>query len=218
MSIVEAIEVLRTLTNDFSVSLVSQYDRKGALSDKQAYWALSLAEEASTPKPPSPVKVDLMAIVAFFSNALETLAKPKLTFKYNGVSFRLTVSNNGQSIFVAEPVWQGLYYGKISIATGEFTAGRDCNQNVVDFLTDFAVDPITKSADYGKLTGNCCFCNKKLERKESIAYGYGPSCAERWGMPHHYKSKGSRVTAPKLDMSVIPDRRVKDFIGIPTMP
>lgn len=194
-SVREAIEVLRKCLsgNTFAVSLVSQYDRKG-ISPKQEFWVLKLANDLVHPVV---VAISLMPIVDLFKAALSNLKRPKLTFVWKGTSFRLSVSKCGNWIYVSEPVYQGWYYGKISMADGAFTKGRDANQVVVDFLTDFATDPVAKSAEYGKLTGNCCFCAKHLDRAESLEVGYGPICAKKWNLPHTYrnspKGKGEAI-------------------------
>ena len=36
---------------------------------------------------------------------------------------------------------------------------------------------------YAFESGNCCFCNRTLTTPESCAVGYGPSCAEKHGLP-----------------------------------
>lgn len=37
---------------------------------------------------------------------------------------------------------------------------------------------------YGARTSNCSFCNRKLTHPVSVALGYGPICAENYGLPH----------------------------------
>lgn len=49
-----------------------------------------------------------------------------------------------------------------------------------------AVDMMTpeQAAEFGKLYGVCCSCGLPLTREESIAHGYGPTCAENHGWPY----------------------------------
>jgi hypothetical protein len=36
---------------------------------------------------------------------------------------------------------------------------------------------------YGRRMGECCFCGLTLTDGRSIAVGYGPICAGKWGLP-----------------------------------
>lgn len=50
-------------------------------------------------------------------------------------------------------------------------------------LRKFAADPAGYAASYGKQSSNCCFCGTTITSNDSLAVGYGPICAERWGLP-----------------------------------
>lgn len=50
-------------------------------------------------------------------------------------------------------------------------------------LSQLAADPAATAAAYGKLTGQCCFCNKKLDDERSVAVGYGKTCAGNYNLP-----------------------------------
>lgn len=185
MTFEQAVMKVSSMTNnEFAMSLWRQYSRYGRLSPKQEAWVFKLAN------PPAPtvvqVSVGLMPIVELFKKALETLAKPKLTFRWADKDFRLSISRDGSAIHIADPVYGGAYYGKILMASGELIAGRNMCDPVVDFLTDFAADPVGKAAAYGHKTGYCCFCHKGLDNPASTEVGYGPVCAKRWGLPHKY--------------------------------
>lgn len=36
----------------------------------------------------------------------------------------------------------------------------------------------------GRETGSCCFCSRQLTHGDSLTVGYGPICADRYGLPH----------------------------------
>jgi hypothetical protein len=65
------------------------------------------------------------------------------------------------------------------------------HHNVQDFaataigaaLQAFAVDPAGVAGAYGKLTGACCFCSRRLDDARSVEVGYGPTCADHYGLP-----------------------------------
>lgn len=46
-------------------------------------------------------------------------------------------------------------------------------------LTAIASDPVARSAEYGRITGTCGVCGRKLENPVSLARGIGPICEQR---------------------------------------
>lgn len=48
----------------------------------------------------------------------------------------------------------------------------------------FQIDPVKFARGYGKAFGNCMFCRKALSDPQSVAVGYGPTCAATYGLPH----------------------------------
>jgi hypothetical protein len=65
-------------------------------------------------------------------------------------------------------------------------------------LTKLAKDPVGFAGSYGAATGRCCFCNKPLKTEESTAVGYGPVCADRFGLPW-----GKGAAAPLLEVTSV---------------
>jgi hypothetical protein len=55
-----------------------------------------------------------------------------------------------------------------------------------------ATNPAAAGKAYGQRVGNCSFCSLPLEDGRSVHVGYGPVCAEKWGLPW-----GERDEAPK---------------------
>lgn len=53
---------------------------------------------------------------------------------------------------------------------------------LIALLDSFAADPAAISAEMGRNTGSCCFCNRVLTCAESRSVGYGPICAGRYGL------------------------------------
>lgn len=63
--------------------------------------------------------------------------------------------------------------------------GRDAAPDWIgDVLEEFAADPETMAREEGQATGACCFCNTKLTEEGSVRVGYGPVCAQNFGLPH----------------------------------
>ncbi len=74
------------------------------------------------------------------------------------------------------------YLGKI-MPNGEFFQSHRCGADELQALKMFAEDPVGVSKASGRLTSNCCFCRKKLSTPESVAVGYGRTCARNFGLP-----------------------------------
>jgi len=75
-----------------------------------------------------------------------------------------------------------IYYGRID-QQGVFHESRDTTPEVRDLLERFSKDPAGVAAACGKLIGSCCFCGRPLEDQRSTEVGYGPVCAENYGLP-----------------------------------
>ena len=48
-------------------------------------------------------------------------------------------------------------------------------------LAAILADPFEAMAEYGRITGRCGACGRKLEDADSVARGMGPVCAAKWG-------------------------------------
>lgn len=44
-------------------------------------------------------------------------------------------------------------------------------------------DPAEVAQIQGQLTSACCFCGRRLDTAESVGVGYGPICADKFGLP-----------------------------------
>lgn len=82
------------------------------------------------------------------------------------------------------------WYGRVS-EQGVWTKSGKLHpeeaQQVETMLTQLASKPATTAAEYGRLTGRCCFCNLPLKDELSTAAGYGPKCAENYGLAEQRK-------------------------------
>lgn len=78
--------------------------------------------------------------------------------------------------------------GNIPMPTGNFDLedGPNGERNSVSARTiilAFLCDPVNVSAQMGRLIGRCCYCNRHLEDERSTIKGYGPICANNYGLP-----------------------------------
>ncbi len=77
---------------------------------------------------------------------------------------------------------QNKYFGRVD-QTGTYHPTQISTEEVRTLLGQLGAEPAKTAAGYGKLTGNCCFCLRRLDDTRSVAVGYGPVCAEKFGLP-----------------------------------
>jgi len=138
------------------------------------------------------------------------LKYPKIRLQATGLNGRVSpvvISRNGSksrnpghlSVTNGERYgsFNNIYFGRID-PDGQFfqaSNGQGNQFSVIDLLTRLAADPVAVAVEYGKLTGNCSFCETQLTDPQSVALGYGPVCAKHWHLPHSY-------SGPKADKAV----------------
>lgn len=180
---------------DFAMSLVSSVRRRVAqgagASDKQRHWLEVLASRtAGAEKPAGRVKSaigDLSGVNALFDRAKAHLKAPAIVIGMGGREIRLSVAGAGARVPGSINVTaQGgdEWFGRI-LQDGQFEASPrlPTPPALVSGLQRFAADPAGVAAEHGRLTGKCCFCNRGLRDERSTAVGYGPNCADRFGLP-----------------------------------
>lgn len=172
---------------DFARSLLSQWNARGYLSDKQAYWANRIADEAIAPKViPTTNAADELTyakIQAIFTAASQYLQRPRIRLPVDGRTIDLKrasdTSRNPGSVYVT----QGTdYIGAITPA-GDWKPGRGhITPAIRAAIEALASDPKSALAAAGKATGACCLCARTLSDPASIAAGIGPICSKRWSL------------------------------------
>lgn len=130
----------------------------------------------------------LATIFAMFTTAsTKGLKKPAIRLQNDvGQHLHLSLagaaSKNAGFVYVKNASgFDSAYYGKIS-PEGKFLQVSSCPVTVEPLLLAFAADPQGIATKYGKLTGCCSFCGRKLTDKRSTEMGYGPVCADKFGL------------------------------------
>lgn len=129
----------------------------------------------------------LHSIFAMFDKAKETLKYPVVRLaNENGQRLNLSLagiaSKNAGFVYVkSDAKRDSTYFGKIS-PQGRFFGIQGCPAEIETLLQAFADDPEGIAKKYGKLTGCCSFCGRKLTDDRSTEQGYGPVCAEKFGL------------------------------------
>lgn len=196
----------------FAQNLCDFYRKKGYLSSKQLYWATKfwmeisgggekkgiekLAVKHKTPAIPPRISVDGKILTAYFNNAARKLETPKIRYKILPKPIRgceqLVFYRTGErshspwSIGVTD----GLVYPNNHILAMIYQDGRTIfypytfdKQELQLLIKRVAEDPLHMFSENGKLTNMCCYCGRTLTHKSSVFYGYGPVCADNFGLP-----------------------------------
>lgn len=150
------------------------------------FWeALQASREASRPA----AEGGLSGLLGLFSKAATRLKFPKITFadlpEVGTLKLQRAASGRnagGINITDGRPFGENRFYGALT-AAGEFRPGRDLTPAIREFLAALAADPARVAGEYGRGSGNCCFCHKGLTDDRSVTVGYGPVCAGHYGLP-----------------------------------
>lgn len=191
----EALEALRQIagSNNFAFSLIDQhYNRRRALSPVQMVWVHKLAVDA-TSRAAAPALSDVVAenfapVYRIMEHAAARLRFPKINFALASGPMRIAMAGPNSRYAGKVLVTDGgkypnnQFYGSIA-SDGAFAPSRNCPAWVIDALRELAANPAGFSAEYGRRTGNCCFCMKQLTDARSVSVGYGPICAGHYNLP-----------------------------------
>lgn len=148
----------------------------------------------SQPRAAAPV-----VAVAVAEGAVARVRRLFSTAKSNGLKFpkiRLQ-TESGEKLVIGEagpnsryrgalmltdgaPFGSNKWYGRIEEAnllpSGQMTPA------IQALLTALGDNPERVAEAYGRLTGSCCFCGRELTDGRSVAMGYGPVCADKFGL------------------------------------
>ncbi len=147
----------------------------------------------------------LRPLINLFDHAIETLKYPSLTLQTiqdvplflcrTGNKSKIGIGNIAiksskqyeNSIFYGyitrEGAWsKATWYPDMLISAETF---NDLTRiQIPEILREFAANPANYAAMHGQKFNHCCFCAIELTHPDSVAVGYGPVCAEKWGLPH----------------------------------
>ncbi len=135
----------------------------------------------------------LTGLIALIDTAKAAgLKAPKIALQLpNGMPVALNVAGPSAkapgtiNITDGGPFGSNVWYGRVD-RTGRFTPSRmvtEANRpSILALLSAMAVDPAKTATLYGRLTGKCCFCSRKLTDERSTEVGYGSTCASNYGL------------------------------------
>jgi hypothetical protein len=129
----------------------------------------------------------LMRLIEMFDTASKAIKYPKIK----------NLSVDGRVLTLYRTGERSKYPGSISVNTadgqwlgnitrqGKFWASREAQPWVAEVLQKLADNPENIAAVHGKKTERCCFCSRLLTDDRtgySVDVGYGPVCAQRYGL------------------------------------
>ena len=148
---------------------------------------LKTATRRPVASPAASPRLDFSSMITLFQQAGEHLKFPKVRLQLEDgtavvMSVASTRSRNAGCIYVKGEGGYGVapYYGRINL-DGSF--GLNGPTGLIPLLQRFSADPAGVAAEYGRLTGNCCFCGRELTDERSTSVGYGPVCAVHYHLP-----------------------------------
>jgi hypothetical protein len=176
---------------------------------------------------PAPLDIpsnEMSEIQKLFTTASQHLKKPSIKINTGsgvGLSLKPSIKNNG-NIFVASDKgtgWSSKFFGTI-FTDGTFKPKLGVSPSVIDMvkatLLTFAADPAGVAAEYGKLHGKCCFCNKGLSDEKSTSVGYGPICAGHFGLPWGDNTSPGASALKKLAQKFVKTGVEPEMSSVPT--
>jgi hypothetical protein len=184
---------------------------RAKLTPDMMTWVHALVLEAEAEKPEAPKGAGgFEGIIALMDKAHDAGLKwPKLTALLHNDTLPVKLARAGDrskkpgTINVTDGgrYPDNIWYGRIE-RDGTYVPGRGANERdadkVIEFLGELAADPSAAAGIRGRMMGACCFCSKELTDGRSVAVGYGPVCAEHFGLEWGEK----RVTVKEIAESL----------------
>lgn len=184
----------------FANSLLGQHKKSGGkLSPAQWAWVKKLVDGASnrTPKPELSTEAvgDFSGVIALFATAKNSKLKyPKITMHdENGNTIQLSMAGakakKPGSINVTDggKFGSNIWYGRV-LADGTWEQSSKATREVGNLLKELSANPAAFAFKHGEKHGHCCFCNKKLTQENSMLAGFGPVCADNWGLKNEWNN------------------------------
>lgn len=176
-----------SMSFEFANSLRDWHHRKGGLTDGQVSAVRKcIAGEAdraekrkATAESRSVALGDnALAIKVSLDKAASTgLGRPTIRTEKLMFSRAGDASRNPGCVYVTDK--GETYLGKID-PTGKFTPSRDCTDEYRDVVFTVAADPLAAAVSFGRMSGTCSCCGRRLDNKESVELGIGPICRSKF--------------------------------------
>ena len=174
--------------NSFALSLASQLEERGSLSEKQVQAAqrmLAKLEANKKKRDDAATAVDLSSIRDMFATAYSKgHTRPKYRAEGLVISRAPDSGRNAGSLYVKldddDEFAECEYQGKLT-PDNMFRPVGSVDARTLEALNAIAANPAEAAVRYGRRTGQCSICARQLTNSESIDRGIGPICADKFG-------------------------------------
>ena len=152
--------------------------------------------------------LNVSGVFALFETAISNSLKyPKIRLQNVVLSRAGDKSKYTGQIQITDgrPYGANTYFGRID-KDGIFHVST-ADSSVSALLARLSDNPANVASEYGRLTGQCCFCGLALKDARSTAVGYGPICADKFGLAWgtgklpkntvHTVSQANEVSSPE---------------------
>jgi hypothetical protein len=139
-----------------------------------------------------------MNIIELFDKAKQNLKYPKYTYLVNNRKIQFSLAGPNASRPGTLNITDGGAYGS-NIFYGRVARLKDAekvtpiiewngryggfSREITELIERLVNNPVEEGKLFGQKYAYCCFCAKEITTKESLAAGYGPVCAAKWGLP-----------------------------------
>lgn len=201
-------------TQSFILSMLDYFGRKGYVSQGQAPYVAKYAAECRLAEANKQAGssdrteeiFDGSQIRSAFNRAARISKFPRvklpsadipggqITFHIAGQRSRTPgwiVCSNGRKL----PEY--FVYATVDLA-GEGQINRNIPSGIKTLIRQFAAKPGEVAGRKGRESGSCCFCGLGLTHPNSLHHGYGPICAEKFGLPWEGPSKEAAAAEVEL--------------------
>lgn len=175
-------------------------------SPKQWHWIGVMADRIDQPRAPLETAEvgDMRGILKMFDHyAAHHVKLPKIRLATDAGTIRLYPAGQGSAyqgcIQVKEEDGERRWIGRID-RDGKFTISpKFPNTTAIrDKLRELSSDPLGTATKHGRLMGRCCFCNIRLTDERSTQMGYGPVCADSFGLDWGSHEFSFAATPPEV--------------------
>jgi len=157
-----------------------------------ALWEAGLVPVSDSGRPSADAETETVSVdgvMALFDATKGKIKYPKIRLKTEAGK-KLVLSRAGnRSKYVGQimltdggPFGDNVYYGRID-ESGKVFPARAMSEDVMETIRNLSTDAVKVAGAHGHKTGECCFCNRHLTDDRSVTVGYGPTCADNFGLP-----------------------------------
>lgn len=200
----------------FVMSVLDYHARKGYVTENQAKYVEKYAAECRLKEANKTLDrsdtieeiFDGSALRKCFDRAFAFLKYPKLTIPDATLPGRKVFFHRA-SARSRTPGWiicsngkkppEYYIYATVDLA-GEGQIVHNIPASIKTAIRKVAANPVEAASAVGRATGVCSFCNLSLTHATSLHYGYGPICADKYGLPWD----GDRTVAMSKEVELYP--------------